>query len=272
MARIQKDTANYFPHEANASAGDTLTVLQGRYKNDGYAFWFKLLERLTAADGHYLDLRNTQKWQIFVAKMGVDEQTTVEIMNLLVEMQAIDGELWQLKLVWCQNLVNNLADVYKNRKREVPVKPVPASTKLSLASNGDITTVEKGITTGKKPITTPENTHIKVNKSKLKESKEEEKENTPSLSLSKEDAIELYREKVGELSEDMENELKLACLQFSPAWVIDAINEAVKRGKKDWRYTARILENWRRFGKNTKASKQDPDKYIKGKYGHMVRR
>jgi len=113
-------------------------------------------------------------------------------------------------------------------------------------------------------------------KDKVKDKdKEEVKENTPSLSNlspSEEDAFELYRKNFGELSEDMENELKLACLQFSPTWVIDAIKEAVKRGKKDWRYIARILENWRRFGKKTKGSKQDPDKYIKGRYGHMVKR
>ena len=106
------------------------------------------------------------------------------------------------------------------------------------------------------------------------EVEEEVEENTPSLSNlspSKEDVIEVYRENFGEPSEDMENELKLACVQFSPAWVVDAIKEAVKRGKKDWRYIARILKNWRRFGKNTK-SKQDQDKYVKGKYGSSVRR
>jgi len=112
-------------------------------------------------------------------------------------------------------------------------------------------------------------------KDKVKEEdKEEVEENPPSLSNpspSKEDVIEVYRENFGEPSEDMENELKLACIKFSPEWVVDAIKEAVKRGKKDWRYIARILENWRRFGKNTK-SKQDPDKYVKGKYGSSVRR
>lgn len=110
-------------------------------------------------------------------------------------------------------------------------------------------------------------------KVKVKVKEEEVKENTPSLSdlsPSKEDAFELYRQNFGELSEDMESELKLACLRFSPTWVIDAIKEAVKRGKKDWRYIARILENWRRFGKNTKKGESGRDKYIKGKYGHMV--
>ncbi len=55
MARLQKDVVNYFPHDANACAGDTLTVLQSRFGNDGYAFWFKLLEKLSSTDGHCID-------------------------------------------------------------------------------------------------------------------------------------------------------------------------------------------------------------------------
>ena len=122
MARTQKDVVSYFPHDANG--GDTITVLQSRYGNDGYAFWFKLLEKLASADGHFLDCRNPIKWQLLLAKTGVNEITGVEIMNLLVEMQAIDKDLWESKLIWCQKLVDNIAEVYKNRRREIPLKPM----------------------------------------------------------------------------------------------------------------------------------------------------
>ena len=146
MARIQKDVVSYFPHDADASNGDTLTVLQSRFGNDGYAFWFKLLEKLSSTEGHYLDCRNSTKWQLLLAKMGVNELTGVEIMKLLVEMQAIDKDLWESKLIWCQNLVNNVSDVYKNRRREIPQKP--------------LITKEKAITTG-------ESTQSKVKYSKV---------------------------------------------------------------------------------------------------------
>jgi len=152
MARTQKNVVSYFPHDANACTGDTLTVLQSRFGNDGYAFWFKLLEKLASTDGHALDVSNPTKWQLLLAKMGVNEITGVEIMNLLVEMQAIDKDLWDSKLIWCQNLVNNLADVYKNRRREIPQIP--------------ISTNHNGITTEKKAITTGDSTQSKVKKVK----------------------------------------------------------------------------------------------------------
>ncbi len=148
MTRKQKDVVSYFPHDADACTGDTLTVLQGRFGNNGYGFWFKLLEKLASTEGHYLDCRNSQRWQLLLAKTGVDALTGVEIMKLLVEMNAIDKDLWALRVIWCQNLVNNVSDVYKNRKREIPQKP--------------IITENKAITTGKKAITTGGNPQSKV--------------------------------------------------------------------------------------------------------------
>lgn len=157
MTRIQKDVVSYFPHDANACSGDTLTVLQSRFGNDGYAFWFKLLEKLASTEGHCLDCRNSTKWQLLLAKTGVNEITGVEIMNLLVEMQAIDKELWQSKLIWCQKLVDNVSDVYKNRRREIPQKP--------------IITERKAIATRGNALTTAGNPQSKVNKSKVNKSK-----------------------------------------------------------------------------------------------------
>ncbi|GAJ18569.1 unnamed protein product, partial [marine sediment metagenome] len=105
---------------------------------------------------HYLDCRNTTKWQLLLAKTGVNELTGVEIMKLLVEMQAIDKDLWESKLIWCQKLVDNVSDVYKNRRREIPQKPV--------------ITKEKALTTGGKAIITGENPQSKVKYSKVNKS------------------------------------------------------------------------------------------------------
>jgi len=164
MARKQKDTVSYFPHYADASTRDTLTVLQSRFGNDGYAFWFKLLEKLSSTEGHYLDCRDSNTWQLLLARTGVNEITGVEIMKLLVEMHAIDKKLWENEVIWCQKLVDNISDVYRNRRRKIPEKP--------------ITTGNNGITTGNNGITTGKSTQSKVNKS-IKEKeiyKEKERE------------------------------------------------------------------------------------------------
>jgi len=259
MARTQKDTVEYFPHDADASAGDTLTVLEGQFGNDGYAFWFKLLERLASSEGHFIDCSNSNKWQLLLARARVNQLQGVEMLKLLVEMGAIDKQLWeQDKIIWCQHLVDNVAEVYRNRRRDIPLKP--HSTPLKL------------LTTPQNLLTTPDNTQSKVKESKQKETKEE------SSSLSKEDVIEVYKKEIAglyeeeSLSEIIEKDIEATINIFSAAWVIDAIHEAVSRKNRTWRYVTGILKNWKRFGKNYVQGKSDPDKYIKGKYGHMVRR
>ena len=126
MARLKKDTVEYFPHDADATAGDTLTALQGQFGNDGYAFWFKLLEKLASSDGHFIDCRVTKRWQVILGRSRVDEDVGLEIMALLAEMHAIDAELWNdYKIIWCEKFVDNLDAVYRNRRRDLPGRPTP---------------------------------------------------------------------------------------------------------------------------------------------------
>jgi hypothetical protein len=42
---------------------------------------------------------------------------------LLAELEAIDQELWQNRIIWCQKFVDGISDVYKNRRVEIPIKP-----------------------------------------------------------------------------------------------------------------------------------------------------
>jgi len=267
MARPQKDIVDYFPHDANASGGDTLTILEGQWGNDGYVFWFKLLERLASTDGHFIDCKNSKKWQLLLARARVDENTGVEMMKLLVEMGSIDKQLWEWdKIVWSQNLVDNVAEVYRNRRRELPQKPVSTGLKL--------------ITTGNNPETTTDNPQTKVKETKVKETKEESV--VDEIIITKESVLDVFKEEIAgireeeSLSEYVERDVEDAIRRFTAPWVIDAIREGVRRKARSWRYITTILSNWKRFGKDTKnkgsPKNQDPDKYIKGKYGHLVKR
>lgn len=124
MARPKKQSADYFPHFVNSIASDTVFVLEGRYGNDGYAFWFRMLEMLTASDGHFLQLDKTSRWLAFCQKMNVDEGKACKIINLLVDLGQIDRELWfGAKIIWVEGLLINLEPLYKNRRRETPKKP-----------------------------------------------------------------------------------------------------------------------------------------------------
>ena len=91
------------------------------------------------------------------------------------------------------------------------------------------------------------------------------------------DIFTLYEQNIGMLTPMIADELRDAERLYPETWIRDAIKEAVSLNKRSWRYIAKILERWSAEGKSSGTyrgdfKKTDPDKYIKQKYGHMVRR
>ena len=91
------------------------------------------------------------------------------------------------------------------------------------------------------------------------------------------DIFSLYEENIGMLTPMIADELKEAEKLYPDNWIRDAIKESVNQNKRKWGYISAILERWTAEGKSDgthrrDTEKEDPDKYIKGKYGHMVRR
>jgi len=86
-----------------------------------------------------------------------------------------------------------------------------------------------------------------------------------------------YEQNIGMLTPMIAEELRAAEKLYPASWIQDAMKEAVSLNKRNWRYISKILENWAAQGKQDGTysrdyKKTEPDKYIKGKYGHMVRR
>jgi len=91
------------------------------------------------------------------------------------------------------------------------------------------------------------------------------------------DIFTLYEQNIGMLTPLIADELREAEKLYPLTWIKDAIKEAVNQSKHKWSYISAILERWSKEGKSDGTyrrdfKKTDPDKYIKGKYGHMVRR
>lgn len=91
------------------------------------------------------------------------------------------------------------------------------------------------------------------------------------------DLFTAYEDNIGMLIPMVAEELKEAESTYPTSWIHDAIREAAKQNKRSWSYISAILEQWSTKGKSNGTyqrdpKKTDPDKYIKGRYGHMVRR
>ena len=84
----------------------------------------------------------------------------------------------------------------------------------------------------------------------------------------------LYEQNIGMLTPMIAEELKEAEQLYPASWIVDAFKEAVMLEKRKWRYISAILERWASEGKGHGKPGQysEEDKYIKGKYGHLIRR
>lgn len=121
MARPLKDTVDFFPHYVKA--GRTIFILESKFGNDGYAFWFKLLEILGESEGHSYDCSNSANWAFLLARTRCDEKTAEKIIQTLIDLGKVDSELWGKRIIWVQHLVDNLSDVYRRRQAKIPQKP-----------------------------------------------------------------------------------------------------------------------------------------------------
>ena len=88
----------------------------------------------------------------------------------------------------------------------------------------------------------------------------------------------LYEQNIGMLTPMIAEQLQEAEKLYPAEWIESAFKDAVALNKRSWKYIARILERWAIEGKDDGKSRRDSkkeddrDKYIRGKYGHMVKR
>lgn len=245
MARPKSDTVDYFSHDTHASDNKTLTILEGEFGLTGYAFWFKLLEWLGHTEGFAYDAREDEDLEFLAREFKVDVETATGILDKCAKLKAIDRELWGQRIIWSDNFVNRLSEVYRKRGRPLPSKPSfcggnPSSRQVSATE---------------------------MPQSKVKDSKVKDTIIIKSLSS----LIKIYQQEIGKPTPLIEKEIETALKEFGADKVQEAIKISSRAGdnKKNMNYIAGILANWKsRRGKNA----PDPNKYIKGKYGHIVQR
>lgn len=255
MARAKKDKVDYFPHMV--TGGKTIFILEQKFGNDGYAFWFKLLELLGDTKGHYFCTRNYSDWHFLIARTRVTEQIATEILDTLAELEAIDGDLWKEKTIWVQKFVDNISDVYKKRKQEVPEKP-------SFCDSND--------SIGVIPVT--EMQQSKVKESKENKSKENYNGNDVVVVNPDRNLFAEYEKAGFGLASSMQAEMLMDLeSRYSYEMVADALKESARQNVFKIGYVEGILKNWKTNGRRNKVESGGQDTGItekpRRKYGRQ---
>ena len=91
MARKERNDVDYFPHSVNH--GKKMFYLRDKFNNDGYAVWFMLLEHLSKAQYHFLDLEDEIEIMYLSSEFKVTEELLRDIIEALVKFKEFDREL-----------------------------------------------------------------------------------------------------------------------------------------------------------------------------------
>ena len=272
MARPKKLTVDYFPH--NCKHGKTMFILEQRYGNDGYSFWFKLLETLGSTAGHYLDLRPPENQEYLAALNRMAWDTCSEILQLLAKLGAIDRPLWEeCQVVWSDNFVDNIREVYRNRAVDVPVKPAicPDSNEPVLGVGGGFLHDKPGflqVASNDNPIESNQKPQTKLNQTKLnyttttkvvdnfknkgKKNKTKKQAVAAAGSKTTSNIYQAFSQNIHPIT-PMEHDSLFSFVDdgMEEEVVIWAIKEAVVNGKRNARYICGILNNLQKEGIKT---------------------
>jgi len=116
MARKERNSVDYFPH--SVSHGKKMFYLRAKFKNDGYAVWFMLLEELAKTEYHYLDLKEDVQLMYLSSEFMIDENVLIDIINILVQFEEFDSELWKDRILFNMKFIDNISDAYKKRNND----------------------------------------------------------------------------------------------------------------------------------------------------------
>lgn len=156
MARPQKDGLDYFPHDTDAVNDEKLEALRALHGNDGYAFYFILLERIYRSPNMEIDISDAETIQILARKISVTIEKFQEMMKTALKWKCFDPQKYENHHILTSNGIKKraLPVVEKREKMRLQYQKDEVSTPISDAE------------------TTPETPQSKVKKRIVKDNKE----------------------------------------------------------------------------------------------------
>ena len=251
MARPTKDGMDYFPHDTDAANDEKIEALRALHGNDGYAFYFIVLERIYRSAGAEFDVSKPAVLAALIAKVGVNKDQFYSMLETAFDIECLDRKAYQDSKVLTSNgvkkranEVNSMRDKWRRNKSK-KVENKTDNSGENLAENPEENRVENQ---GENAEETRER---KVKESKVKESKENRIDDN-AREDDAEEVLNLYQNEVGIVSPTVAELLLDAIKVNSSEWVKAAIHEAVKHNARNWSYVDAILKSWRNNGFKTK--------------------
>ena len=150
MARPKKEGMDYFPHDTDAVNDEKLEALRYLYGNDGYAFYFILLERIYRTNDFELDVSDAETIQILAKKVGVTEELFNQMLQTALKRGCFDKTIYEDRRALTSNGIKNRASVVVEKRVKMREKYQKDKDIISDAETPQETGVETPQSKGKK--------------------------------------------------------------------------------------------------------------------------
>jgi hypothetical protein len=140
MARPRKEGMDYFPHDANAVNDKKIEALRMLYGNDGYAFYFILLEIIYQEPTFELDVSDAETRQILARKVAVTDEKFESMLETSIKRDCFDIESYQTRHVLTSNGIKKRASIVTDKRSKMQEYHAQQGKKVS----GGVSDAEKG--------------------------------------------------------------------------------------------------------------------------------
>lgn len=116
MARPQKCGMDYFPHDTDSLSDEKIEALRMLYGNDGYAFYFILLERIYRTENFELDISDAETKQILSRKIGITEEKFEKMLSTALKQKCFCKEYYESNGCLTSKGIKKRADVVLSKR------------------------------------------------------------------------------------------------------------------------------------------------------------
>ncbi len=146
MARPPKSGMDYFPHDTDASSDEKLEALQSLYGNDGYAFFFKLCERIYHSENAELDISDAETVQVLCRKhLMIKPERFSEMLATALKWGCFDKEIYEQRKVLTSHGIQKRARVVFEKRRDMQDRYGKLKQQKAQADNSGVPAAETGI-------------------------------------------------------------------------------------------------------------------------------
>ena len=176
MARPERRDVDYFPFFAKR--GRTLNILQSKFGLEGIGFFTNLMRFLALTPDHHYCIKDDIDRMNFFAEIGVQDERGIEMIELMIKTEKLDGELWEKhRVIVSEAFLASLKEAYKKRNNEI-ITIEEIREKFERGCNNRVSGTGNPVSVSSKDTETElsdqyldDNPQSKVKKSKVKKSK-----------------------------------------------------------------------------------------------------